>query len=180
MNGVFHRGLKQYVVDRYGQSAWDEAREAAGVDRQVYLPVDSRPDEEFISLVESLPGVVGESPFDLLEAFGRSVASDLLDTYGDRVVRDEWSALDLIERIEGAIHAPLRSHNENLNPPRLATDRPAPDRVIVVYQSGRRLCPVAKGLVLGVGDHYDEPLSVTENRCMHEGAEVCELVVERS
>jgi hypothetical protein len=62
----------------------------------------------------------------------------------------------------------------------LATDRPAPERVIVVYQSGRRLCPVAKGLVLGVGDHYDEPLSVTENRCMHERADVCELVVERS
>jgi predicted hydrocarbon binding protein len=54
------------------------------------------------------------------------------------------------------------------------------DEVVVVYQSGRRLCPVAKGIIRGIGAHYDDPLAVSEESCMHEGADVCELVVTRA
>jgi predicted hydrocarbon binding protein len=49
----------------------------------------------------------------------------------------------------------------------------------VVYASSRRLCPVAVGLVEGVGAEFGESLSVTEERCVHRGDERCELVVTR-
>jgi predicted hydrocarbon binding protein len=180
MNGVFHRGLKEFVVEEYGQEAWDAAREEAGVEAQVYLPVDTRPDAEFISLVETVPQEVGESPFDLLEEFGRFLAPRLIDTYGGRVVDDGWGPLDLIASLESRVHDPLRSHNAELNPPRVDCRRETDDRAVVVYESPRRLCPIARGLLVGVGDHYDETLTVSEERCLHRGDERCELVVERT
>ena len=179
VNGVFHRGLKRFVVDEYGREVWDAVRADAGVEPQVYLPVDARPDREFISLVEALPAHVDESPFDLLESFGERLASSLLETYGDRVVDDDWGAMELLASVESDVHAPLRRHNEALDPPKLACVREGPDRVRVVYESSRRLCPVAVGLVRGVGEAFGEALSVTEERCMHRGDERCELVVAR-
>jgi hypothetical protein len=180
MNGVFHRGIKEFVIEEYGRDVWDEARSEAGVERQVYLPVDTRPDSEFISLVETVPAQVDESPFDLLEEFGRFLTPRLIDTYGARVIDDDWGAVDLVANVESAVHVPLRNHNTELNPPRLTCTRDGPDRAVVVYESPRRLCPIARGLLVGVGDHYDDPLAVTEERCMHRGDEQCELVVERT
>ena len=179
MNGVFYRGLKRFVLDEYGRDVWDAVREDVGVEPQVYLPVDARPDREFVSLVEALPAHVDESPFDLLESFGERLASSLLETYGDRVVDDDWSAMELLANLESGVHEPLRRHNEALDPPRLACVREDADRVRVVYESPRRLCPVAVGLVRGVGRAFGESLSVTEERCVHRGDERCELVVTR-
>jgi predicted hydrocarbon binding protein len=179
VNGVFHRGLKRFVVDEYGRAVWDEVRADVGVEPQVYLPVDARPDREFISLVEALPRYVDASPFDILEAFGERLAASLLETYGDRVVDDDPDVMALLGSLEAEVHAPLRRHDETLDPPRLACVREGPDRVTVVYESSRQLCPVAVGLVRGVGDQFGESLSVTEERCMHHGDERCELVVTR-
>jgi predicted hydrocarbon binding protein len=178
MHGVFHRGFRDFVLEEYGDRAWSTAREASGVDRQVYLPVNYYPDAEFISLVEGVGSTVDDSPFDLLEEFGRFMATRLLDTYG-RTVDDGWDALAVVERAESDVHAALREHDPELSPPRLDCTREGPDRVRVVYASSRRLCPVAVGLVEGVGAEFGESLSVTEERCVHRGDERCELVVTR-
>jgi hypothetical protein len=179
VNGVFHRGIKEFVIERYGRDVWDDAREAAGIERQVYLPVDTRPDAEFISLVETVPGQVDESPFELLEEFGRFLTERLVDTYGARVIDDDWGSMDLLAGVERAIHEPLRSHNAELNPPKLAVSRDEHDQVTLLYESPRRLCPIAKGIALGVGDYFDDDLAISEERCMHRGDQQCEIVVTR-
>jgi hypothetical protein len=178
MHGVFHKGFRDFVLEEYGDRAWAAARDASGVDRQVYLAVNYYPDAEFISLVEGVDSAVDDSPFDFLEAFGRFMAGRLLDTYG-RTVDDGWDALTVVERAESDVHAALREHNPELSPPRLDCTREGPDRVRVVYESSRRLCPVAVGLVRGVGEEFGEALSVTEERCVHRGDERCVLVVTR-
>jgi hypothetical protein len=178
MHGVFHKGFRDFVIEAYGDGTWSAARDASGVDRQVYLPVNYYPDAEFISLVEGVSSAIDDSPFDLLESFGRFMADRLLDTYG-RTVDDDWDALEVVEHAESGVHAALREHDPELSPPRLECTREGPDRVTVVYESSRRLCPVAIGLAEGVGESFGEPLSVTEPRCMHRGDERCELVVRR-
>lgn len=178
MHGVFHKGLKDFVIDEYGRDVWQEAQASSGVDRQMYLAVNYYPDQEFISLVEAIGAAVDDSPFDVLELFGAAVADRLLDTYG-RVVDDSWSVMDLLEHVESVVHTSLRTHNDELTPPELGVSRPGADEVIIVYQSPRRLCPVAIGLIRGVADAFDEEVRVTEQRCMHDGDGQCELLVER-
>jgi predicted hydrocarbon binding protein len=175
MHGVFHKGFKDFVIAEYGDDAWRAAREASGVDRQVYLPVNYYPDEEFISLIDGLSGAVDDSAFTFLEAYGAFLAGRLVDTYG-RLVDDDWDALEVVANVEVGVHERLRTHDEDLTPPALECERDG-DVVTVYYRSPRRLCPVARGLVRGVGEEYGTPLDVTERQCVHEGDAECELVV---
>lgn len=178
MHGILFKAMKDFVVDAHGHDAWDAVRAETGLDRRVYLPIDTYDDDELFRLVEAVADLTDTPLRPLLEGFGRSAASQLLDTYGT-VVGDDWDALDLVEHTEEGIHAVLRARNPDLDPPELACRRDGDARVTVVYRSQRRLCPVAIGLVRGVGDHYGESLTVSEERCMHEGGDRCELVVER-
>jgi hypothetical protein len=176
MHGVFHKGFKDFVVAEYGDEAWRSARETSGVERQVYLPVNSYPDQEFISLIDGLADTVDDSAFAFLESFGEFLADRLLDTYG-RLLDDDWDAVDVVANAETGVHERLRALDGDLSPPSLECDRDG-DVVTVVYGSPRRLCPIAKGLVRGVGEGVGPELDVSERQCVHDGDDACELVVE--
>lgn len=171
--------MKDFVVENHDHSTWDEVRQRADLDQQVYLPIDTYDDAELVSLVEAAAELTGEPIPHLLEAYGRFVAGTLLDTYGN-VVREEWDTLDLVANTEEQIHEVLRTHNPDLSPPKLVCRRDSPSQVTVFYRSDRRLCFVAKGIVRGVADHFGEQVSVTEATCMHAGGDHCQIVVQRA
>jgi predicted hydrocarbon binding protein len=176
MHGVLFKGLKDFVVEFFDRETWYEVREEAGVGLEVYLPVNTYPDQELGALVMATAEVTDRRVSHVLEAFGWSVASNLLETYGDRL-DPAWSAFDVVARAETDVHEVLRSHNENLDPPNLVCHREGTSRVVVEYRSDRGLCPLAKGLIRGIGDYYDTDLAVREPNCMYDGDEHCEFVV---
>lgn len=175
MHGILLKGLKEFVVEEYDRRTWNDIRDEAPVDRKVYLPIETYDDDELEALVAAATTVVDRPADAFLDAYGRSIAGRLLDTYGN-VVDDDWSAPELLANVE-RVHETLRTQNENMNPPRLEVERDAPNRLVVRYESYRRLCPVAKGIVRGVGDRFGQTFGVTERQCMHDGAGHCELVV---
>jgi len=176
MHGIILKGLKDYVVETHGQTAWDDTREQAAVDMQVYLPIKAYPDEDFFALADAAASETDQPKADLLEGFGHAVASQLLTTYGG-VVDADWDALDVVEHAERAVHSSLREHNDDLNPPDLTCVRETDDVCTVQYDSEKGMCAVARGIILGVGNHYDEPLLVQEEACTLDGDDQCELEV---
>ncbi len=178
MHGIILHGLKQYLVSEYGRETWDEIQEESEIGPKVYLPVETYPDEELFILVRAAAERTGEPPETLLEAFGRDVTGDLLDTYADEVPA-EWDALDLVEGAETGVHTALRTRDAGLDPPELVCRRDDETQVTVFYQSDRQLCPVAKGIIQGVGDRYGETLSTTEPECMYDDDPYCRIVVTR-
>lgn len=175
MHGIMFKSLKDFVVDRHDHDTWDEVRESADVAGKVYLPIDTYDDGELRRLVEAVSDRTGEPVSELLELFGRHVTARLFETYRNVGIDDD-NALDLIVNTETQIHSALREQDSAVDPPRL-TCRRYGDVVMVRYRSHRNLCSVAKGIVRGVGDHYGEPVVVTEQACMQDGATCCELVV---
>jgi predicted hydrocarbon binding protein len=175
MHGILLKGLKEFAVDSYGRDTWNRIREEAPVERKVYLPIETYDDEELTALAEAASSITGESTDEILEAYGRAVCERLLSTY-DNVVEEEWSAIDLIANLEPEVHTALRNHSPKMDPPTVDCQR-SDDRIVVQYDSHRDLCPVAKGLIHGVGDHYGENFVVTERRCSRDGADRCELVL---
>ncbi|MFC4548823.1 MULTISPECIES: heme NO-binding domain-containing protein [Halorussus] len=178
MHGIIFKSLKDYVVANRDHETWDAVRREAGLHQRVYLPIDTYDDDELFELVAAVADLTGAPIPDLLEGYGRFATAQLLDTYGN-VVDDDWDALDLVANTEEQIHTVLRMRSADLNPPELDCRRDGDDRVTVTYRSERQLCSVARGIVHGVADHYDEPLSVSETECVHAGGDHCEIVVER-
>ncbi|MFC7047370.1 heme NO-binding domain-containing protein [Halobacteriaceae archaeon GCM10025711] len=176
MHGILLKGLKEFVVETYDRSTWDEIRDEAPVERKVYLPIETYDDGELTALVEAAATVTGESTDHLLDAYGRSVAGRLLSTY-DNVLDDDWTMVDLLLNANERVYGTLRQQNPKMNPPQLDCRQVDANKVLVGYQSPRKLCSVAKGVIRGVGERYGQPVDVTEGQCMHDGADYCEFVV---
>lgn len=52
------------------------------------------------------------------------------------------------------------------------------DEVVITYSSERKLCAVAKGIVKGIGAHFQERISIRESECMLKGAPACRISVK--
>lgn len=180
MHGVILHGLKRFVTENYGAAAWSAIQDEAGVEGKLYVPVTEYPDEDVLALVSAAAERTGEDPGDIQRSFGEFVVPYLVEMYGVHV-EGEWTGIDLLANVEAYIHQALRAKElSEFTPPGLGSRRYDDDTVLITYGSDRQLCDVAKGIVRGVEDHYDESYAMQERRCMHEGAEQCELVVKRT
>lgn len=179
MHGIVLKGLKDFVVDHHGQAAWQEIQDEAGYKGRIYVSVSEYPDEEVMALVGAASSITGTDVPDLLEAFGRYLIPSLLETYGVHVQGD-WTGLQLVANVEEYIHTSLRAKQiSSYTPPELESDWLDDGRVSIVYSSDRKLCPLARGLIAGVGEYLDDPLEIEETSCMHDGDENCGFVVSR-
>lgn len=177
MHGIVLNQLKEFVVSNHGFEAWETVQRESGLETTVYVPVTEYPDEDVLALLEAAVELTGVEQSELLQSFGRFLVPRLVDTYGVHVDRD-WTGLELVANVEEYIHVALREKQlSTYTPPELEAAWIDDDRVRVIYGSDRGLCHLARGLLEGVGDYFDEPLSVREEACTHEGADRCEFVV---
>ena len=177
MHGIVLMELKKYVEQSYGSPTWQALLLAAGLQNRMYTAMGEYADAEVLALVQAASEATGKAPDAVLEAFGRFLVPDLVETYRF-LVQPTWDALDLIEHTESTIHTVVRTR-DGATPPVLEVQRLGPDRLSIRYSSVRKLCSLAKGITKGVGDFYGTPLDVSESSCMIQGAPHCLLAVSR-
>ena len=177
MNGIIFIELGKYAQSRIGEHAWREVVRLAGVPPRIYYRVADYPDQEAVTLVSALGTALNEPPEVVLESLGEYIAPDLL-RMARYWVEPEWKTLDVIANTEATIHETLRSEGSRTDPPRLRCERTGPDEVAVIYDSPRRLCRLARGIIKGVARHYAEQTVITEPACMHKGDAACRLIVK--
>lgn len=176
MHGIILSKLKGFVIDSHGNDAWKQLVDEADLDSGMFLPTQSYDDSTVVAIIKTASEMTGTSSPELQRAFGEYLSSDLLQMY-DSLIDTDWTALDLIEHTEEQIHTVVRLQKPNASPPELESERHSPDEVVVRYGSDRQLCDVAKGIIQGVSDHYNEQLTIKEPQCMHRGHPQCKLVV---
>jgi len=177
MHGIVFKIIKDFVVEQYDEATWAAIQEEAGVESKLYLPVSEYPDEEAMAIVAAASELSGIDRDPLLREVGRFAVPTLLDTYGVHV-DDDWTALELVANTEEYIHESLREKQlSEFTPPKLRTRRVDEDTAALAYESDRGLCALAEGILDGVGAYMNEPLRVEHRRCVHDGAERCEMVI---
>jgi predicted hydrocarbon binding protein len=180
VHGIVLKGLKDFVVESYDRETWSTLQREAGLPHRLYVPVTEYPDEDVLALVETASRLTEIPVAELLESFGRFIVPPLVETYGVHVDAD-WTGLELIANVETYIHLALRAKQiSTYTPPELESEWRGADTVRVVYRSDRQLCDLARGIIKGVGDYFDEPYEIEEPVCMHEGGDHCELLVTRA
>ena len=177
MNGIVFIEIGKFAQTRLGEQAWREVVRLAGIPSRIYYRVADYPDEEAITLLSALAAALNEPLGPVLESLGEFITPDLL-RMARHWIRPEWKTLDLIANTEATIHETLRSEGSRTDPPRLRCERTAPDEVVVTYDSPRRLCQLARGIVRGVAGHYAEQVAIAEASCMLKGDAACRLIVK--
>ena len=171
--------LSRYVDDRLGKGVWTELLRDTGLGTRIYEPQTPAPDEDMAWLVAYASGKIGRPLQAVLEDFGEFIAPDLLGGLYGLLIKPEWDVLDFLENTESAIHTVVRARDATASPPRLHVERQDPDSVTIIYESHRRMCSLAKGIVRGAAAHYGQPVELTELSCMLASDRRCELMVHR-
>jgi predicted hydrocarbon binding protein len=178
MHGLIHLELQKFVEERFGAKAWAELIRRAGLAAEIYTPLRSYPDEQMLALVGEAVAMTGFTATSLLEEFGETLVPTYLSIYGN-LVKPEWRTLEVIEHTEETIHRVVRMRHAGAEPPRLRAKRTQPNEVVLTYDSPRRLCAVARGIVKGVAKQFKEMVTIDERKCMHKGDPACVIVFRK-
>ena len=174
MHGIIFKQLKNYVREDLRGVSFDDLRDAAAIDRTIYMSTRAYDDDEFVALLDAAADASGNSTDDLLVGLGEYATPELVRMYNAQIDAD-WGALDLIERAPDALTEVVQLRDPDANRADFTTERVDDTAVTLEYDSRRQFCGLAKGVARGLGDHYGESITVTEHRCQHRGARSCEL-----
>lgn len=177
MNGIVFLEIGKFAQSRLGEQAWREVVRLAGVPPRTYYRVADYPDQEATALLSALAAALNEPVAAVLENLGEFITPDLL-RMARFWIQPQWKTLELIANTETTIHETLRAEGSRTDPPRLRCERTAPDEVVITYDSPRKLCGLARGIVRGIAGHYGEQVAITEPSCMLKGDAACRLVVK--
>ena len=176
MNGIVFIEIGKFARSRLGDEVWPQLVRLAGVPSRIYYRVADYPDEEAVALLAALSAMMRQPVAAVLENLGEFIAPDLI-RMAQFWIKPEWKTVDLIANTESTIHEVLRKEGSRVDPPRLQCRLTGPREVVVIYDSPRKMCALAKGIITGVARHYEEKVSITQPACMLEGAASCELIV---
>jgi predicted hydrocarbon binding protein len=176
MNGIIFTEIGKFARSRLGDEAWGDVERLAGVPSRIYYRVADYPDAEAFALLSALAAALHEPVAVTLEGLGEFIVPDLL-RIARAWIKPEWKTLELIANTESTIHELLRTEGSQTNPPRLQCRRAGPQEVVVTYDSPRKMCALAKGIIHGLGSHYGERITITEPTCMLRGDPACQLIV---
>ena len=180
MYGVIFDFLREYVIDRHGgQKTWESLLKANGYGYKIYFPVTEYPDEEIVNLATTASEALKLPLPTVLEDFGAFAGKRLLSFYHMYIRQAEWRTFDIIEHAGSSIHDAVHRHNNSRKPPLISAERLTNNKLIVHYQSERKLCPVVKGIIRGLGEHFGEAFNIQESQCMFHGADKCVMTVTR-
>lgn len=161
MYGLVNRALQQLVCARCGVAVWDEVRAHAGVKEEVFMRMDSYPDEVTHRLVAAASDVLETPAADLLKEFGRYwMKYTMVEGYGALLsdlgptLHDALSALD-------SMHARVTLLYPALKPPMFRLTDVRADGMSLHYHSERiGFAPMIVGLVEGLGERYGVSVEV--------------------
>jgi len=170
--------VKKFVETNHGPEAWDAMLEHAGHSGLVLSPIGTYPDEAVFSLLGAGCELLQVELDDLLKTLGRFAGPELIGFAGN-MLHPEWKTFELLSNVESLIHRTIRMQNPTAQPANIQSFRLSADEAQIVYSSRRGLCRLAHGIIEGIGDFFEEDISVREVTCTKQGHPFCTFEVKR-
>jgi predicted hydrocarbon binding protein len=179
MHGSICVILKKFVEQNFGRDVWLEILRLAGHEGLVLSPIQSYPDEAVFAIVGATCERLELDMPTALEAVGKFAAPELI-RFARGMLHPDWKTFELLANIETLIHRTIRVSNPGAEPASIQAFELSDDQVQVVYSSQRGLCALANGILQGLGDVFDEDLTVVENTCTHKGDPFCTFTITKA
>ena len=160
MKGIINAGIQDYVIARHGDEFWWRVKEDAGIREFQFDPSHDYPDEWTERFLDILSKGTGESIGELLREIGRFLVTNTLkEVYPSYLTVAGEDAFTVLERV-GEIHQRAVLNVPNAKPPVIDVVERGEDRIVIRYQSERRLFTLMQGLMEGLGDLFKRPVEV--------------------
>jgi hypothetical protein len=172
VKGIIFNLVEEVVAGTYGEDAWDDILDSAGVDG-AYTSLGSYPDEDLWRLVEAASVRLEADPQDVIRALGQGAIPLLAQRYPGFF--EHSSTKSFLLTLNDIIHPEVRKLYPGADVPVFDFPPSGEDELLMGYRSTRRLCALAEGFILGAAAHFGERVQVEQPQCMLRGAESCLL-----
>ncbi|QIZ76358.1 heme NO-binding domain-containing protein [Ferrimonas lipolytica] len=177
MKGAVFIAFNEMIESTAGIDTWEQLLQKVQPQSDgVYTSVESYPDEELFNLVQALSEISGIEVASLVEAFGRSLFKSLNDKYPQFTAQEE-TFFSFIKSIDGTIHKEVNKLYTNAHLPKIQCSNNNNDELLMLYNSPRKLCVLAEGLIAGAALHYKVDCTIEHQQCMHHGADECLILL---
>lgn len=177
MKGMVFSSLQQFVEESYGLKAWDAALLACKLPSQgVYVSTKNYQDLELDVLVSYFSNANNIAKEELIRAFGRYVFVHLFNMAPEKA-KTAVNLRAFLLMVHKIIHVEVNKLYKDSNLPHFSY-REEGAVLTMLYRSPRKLCFFSEGLILGAAEHFQEEVIVHQSKCMHSGADHCQIEVE--
>lgn len=163
MYGLVNRAIEQLVVSTGGEAAWQRVCRRAGLGAEGFVAMCPYDDGITYRLVEAVSQELGQTPAQVLEAFGNYWVlytaeegyGELMHACGD----DLRGFLDHLNELHGRIETVF----PELRPPHFEVHAVAEGEYLVHYVSDRTgLAPMVLGLLNGLARRFNEAVDIEQ------------------
>ena len=175
MKGVVFTLLNEMVEEKFGLEAWDQLIQKAGSDG-IYISTESYPDAELMGLVATASVMTGIAVDDLVRAFGEYMIPHFHSKY-PVFFKPEMTLKSFLLTVDQVIHVEVRKLYPDAGLPEFQYEDESDDQLTMIYNSPRKLCALAEGLIAGSAKHFKTDYTLDHSTCMHQGADHCVLKI---
>lgn len=175
MKGMVFTSLADLVEDEFGVGAWNRAlaRIESVVDG-AYVEADTYPSSEMLDLVGALVEELQVPADQLLDTFGQKLFFDLYRLYPELVER-HTELVPFLASVGTDIHEEMKILHVDAEVPDMSCELYDRNSMTMYYDSPRKMCLLAEGLVRGAAQHYGRKVELAHSECMHQGADRCKF-----
>lgn len=180
MKGVILTTFNDMVEQQVGMNVWEQVLDTVNPESKgIYTSVEDFPDEELIAMVSELSKQTGTPVLELIFAFGQYLFHALAMRHSV-YLESQSDFLSFLKSIEDVIHREVEKLYPNPNLPTLHWQQPDENSLILNYQSPRKMCHLAVGLIRGAAQHYEVEYTLEHDPCMLDGASSCQFFIKLS
>lgn len=172
MKGLVFREFLEMVEKEYGYETVDTIIEESQIkSKGVYTSVGTYPHAEMFALIAELGKITKLGSDELLLIFGKYVFSVFLNAYPG-FFQHKTSSFQILADVEGTIHVEVLKLYPEAELPTFDVKEQTENKMIMIYQSKRRMASFAEGLILECAKHFNEPVRVEKEYIEQDGSVV--------
>lgn len=178
MYGLVNLAVQELICSQFGDEMWKQVCQLAGVEGLTFNRMQPYPDELTYKLVGAVSQSLGITPDDALATFGEFwVLYTGRSGYGHMFELAGRNMHDFLHNLD-SLHSRVGQNFTALTPPSFQCEPAEYGMQRLHYHSDRAgLCPMVRGLLVGLGKHFETPVRIEHPVCKREGAEHCEFLV---
>ena len=161
MKGTIFTSFLSYVEEKLGLKYLDQMLETVDVKSSgIYTTVGTYDHDELLKYIDYINHVSEHEIQILVEDFGYYLFEKLVNEYPKLIIKFE-NSLDCIYHIDQTIHRNVRKIHPNAELPNMEAEyNDSKDQLTLSYHSKRPFMYLAKGLIHGCIDYYNDNISV--------------------
>jgi len=177
MKGEIFNILEDFVVENWGEEVFEEIYDNIHnnlITKEPFVGPGTYPDSDFMSMVNATVEKLGVPLDQAMHAFGK-YCFPRLGAKMPGYVEGFDHPKDFLKTVGDVIHVEVKKVFKDANPPDFKYRDPAPDKLVMIYQSKRKFYDFLEGLLAGTADHFNTEISVKREIVATEPDEICEF-----